>query len=664
MKKVLCLSLLLILCSKVALGQRDSISLDDVEVRGVRRVDNLSATAPMQRLSAAELLRLGAFGLEDALKHVAGVTVKDYGGAGGMKTASVRGLGAKHTAVSYDGLTLTDAQTGETDLSRYSLANMDAVSLTIGDGDNIFEPARNSASPALLALQTDLGDHDSEARLLRAGIAVGSWSTLQPSLFYRQRLSDRLAINVQGDYLYSENDYPFTLYNGTATSRQHRQHSRISSGHGEVNLRWTPTTADRIALKAYYYDCSRQLPGLVHYYTQDNDEQLSDRNAFGQAQYSHTFSTRLAMKAALRFNFSQSLYDVGIASGGVKTEHYWQREYYATTSWLYALTAWLSASYSLDYALNNLNSTLTTATSSVDGPIAVHPSRQSLWQQLAVRATTRRLTATARLLWSHFDHDVKAGEAAANAHRFSPSMAANYLLIRHPELHIRAAWKSIFRMPTFNELYYYHLGSTTLKPEHTSQWNVGLSLAHPWRRVGLRLTVDAYRGRVTDKIVAIPYNMFVWRTTNMASVRTHGVDVTLAADAQLASRHRWQLTANYSWQRIENHTNSTSPYYGNQLAYTPEHYGGVSATWTNPWLGLTLSGDAMSHRWTTNEHADGTRLAGFAELSLTAFRTITLRHCRLTLRAALHNLLDKQYEFVARYPMPGRSWRVACILEY
>ncbi len=663
MQKLTIIAALLAACPCVACAQRDSILLDSVEVRGVRHADNLTSPAPVQSLASQDMLRLGAYGVEDALRHVAGVTVKDYGGAGGMKTASVRGIGAKHTAVSYDGITLTDAQTGETDLARYSLANMESISLTMGDDDEIFQPARNAASAALLAMNTNMDLSLTASHRLRGGITIGSWGTVQPHVAWTQKVNSRMTVNVQGEYLYSENNYPFTLYNGTATSREHREHSRISSGHGEANILWTPSRRDRLTAKVYYYDCSRQLPGIVHLYTQDNNEHLTDRNAFSQATWRHTFSARLAMKTSVKFNWNKTLYDVGIPSGGVKTEHYWQREYYATTAWLYAFAPWLTADYSLDYAFSNLNSTLTTATSAVNGPIAVHPSRHSIVQQLAVKAQTGRLTATARLLYSAYIHGVKEGEKAGNAHRFTPSVMASYKLFSQPEIRVRASWKSIFRMPTFNELYYYHIGSATLTPERTSQWNVGLTAHKAFRLLDLRMTVDAYRGRVTDKIVAIPYNMFVWRTTNMASVRTHGIDATLNAEGRIAERQSWELTANYSWQRTENHTNSTSPYYGNQLAYTPEHTGAVALSWLNPWVNLTVAADGMSHRWTTNEHVDDTRLAGFAEMNITMFRTFPLRRASLTLRAAVRNVLDKQYEFIARYPMPGRSWKVSAIIE-
>ena len=54
--------------------------------------------------------RLGIHDMGDALKRFAGVQVKDYGGVGGMKTVNIRGLGAGHTGVVYDGVQVGDCQ--------------------------------------------------------------------------------------------------------------------------------------------------------------------------------------------------------------------------------------------------------------------------------------------------------------------------------------------------------------------------------------------------------------------------------------------------------------------------------------------------------------------------------------------------------------------------
>ena len=92
---------------------------------------------------------------------------------------------------------------------------------------------------------------------------------------------------------------------------------------------------------------------------------------------------------------------------------------------------------------------------------------------------------------------------------------------------MRASYKDIFRVPTFNDLYYLLIG-TAVRPEKTRQWNVGTTWAGRMGRVAdyVSLSVDGYYNEVDDKIVAVP-TMFVWKMSNVGKVETYGVDVNL-----------------------------------------------------------------------------------------------------------------------------------------
>ena len=129
-------------------------SIPEITVSDIYQTREVRSTAPLQVFSKDALKNLHALQVSDAVKHFAGVTVKDYGGIGGLKTVSIRSLGAQHTAVGYDGITLTDCQTGQIDIGRFSLDNVDQLSLSNGQSDNIFQPARFFAAAGILNIQT------------------------------------------------------------------------------------------------------------------------------------------------------------------------------------------------------------------------------------------------------------------------------------------------------------------------------------------------------------------------------------------------------------------------------------------------------------------------------------------------------------------------------
>ena len=76
----------------------------------------------------------------------------------------------------------------------------------------------------------------------------------------------------------------------------------------------------------------------------------------------------------------------------------------------------------------------------------------------------------------------------------------------------------------------------------------------------------------------------------------------------------------------------------------------------SPWVGVTVYANAVAERFSLPSHIEGTRLAPYAEWGAALYREFRLRPVTLSLRLDATNLFDKQYEVVARYPMPGRAF--------
>ncbi|MDE5645662.1 MAG: Plug domain-containing protein, partial [Muribaculaceae bacterium] len=129
-------------------------TLAELEVKGMRGQSVLESTAPTHTIDATQIRTSGITDISDAMRRMPGVNLRDYGGSGGMKTVSVRGLGAQHTGVIYDGAMLGDIQGGQIDLSRYSLENLSSLSLSIGDADDIYIPARAVSTASTLSVST------------------------------------------------------------------------------------------------------------------------------------------------------------------------------------------------------------------------------------------------------------------------------------------------------------------------------------------------------------------------------------------------------------------------------------------------------------------------------------------------------------------------------
>ena len=641
-------------------------TLGTAEVTAPRRPAALSSPTPVQRLDSADFRRQGITSVADALLRMAGVNLRDYGGAGGLKTVSVRGLGAAHTAVAYDGLCLSDHRRGEIDLQRYHPELLRSIELHPLGESSLLCPVRNLSAAAVVSLSAFHPD------TLRRGL--GGTATLKQSAFgsyhalgsLEGRTGQRSAASLCGDAFWSQNDYPFRVANGVASTRLRRTNSEMRGGSAEGRW-WQRMDNGLWESTAGFYRNNRQLPGQVILYVNENHERLKETSAFAQTRRTFRPGGRTECFAALRYQWQHTAYSDIDAQypGGALRQRYVQQEVYATGGLSRSLTPWLRLAYASDLSHAWLHSNLRQDNRAL---------RMGWLQSLSAQVVAGRFKLLVREADLWYRDESRTAASAADAgrrtrhyHAFTPMASASYRLWHAPvSMYLRAGWQQSYRLPTFSEAYFDHLGQAALRPERTNQWNGGLTLsAQPaawWP--GLTLTVDGYTNRVSHRIVSVPYTLFVWRTLNMGRVDAHGLDATLSSHWQPAPQWALRLTANYSLQRVADRTSPGADTYGNQLAYTPRHSGAASVGCETPWLSLTAHCRYASERWSTNEHLPTTSLPAYCEWGFTMARSFALGRCRLDLRADLLNAFNCRYEVVRRYPMPGRAYALSATLRF
>ena len=629
--------------------------LREAQVEALRLPLRRQGTAPRWEIDAGQFARCGITSTTDALRQLPGINLRDYGGAGGVKTVSVRGLGAAHTQVTLDGLPVLDARSGAVDFGQFDFTQLSSLSLQVADDARLLVPVR-ALSAATIALESH-----TERRAV--GLRVGSFGTVAPSLLWSTRWGSH-SLAAVADWAHGDNAYPFTLKNGRLTTRERRQHSTTNTLHTALRWRKTSTTTQLSADFTTATD-HRDLPGPVMLYTQAGTEQTADHDWTAQLRYHRTQGRWEWMGAGKAAGHTTHYLNLDAQfPDGRDEQQYRQGTAYATAGAAYHWNAHLSAAYAADYTYEALK---------FGSTLWRHVHRHSLQQSVSLRWSAAHCLLTARLLhhrhWNELLGTDRApnglpweqNDAARNARRFTPSLSLAYRAFRRPRaaLTLRLYAQQLFRLPSFAESYYFRFGNTHLRPELTRQIGVGGTL-HLLPRQGLfshfNLTLDAYANRVTDRIVATPRNPYIWQTTNLGSVEARGGDTTLDAALRLNARQRLNVALNYSFQRVEEAVSGAAP--RKQLAYTPVHSGTAALGWEHPWATLSMTATFASERWSTHNHAATTRLPGYAELGLTLRRHQPITaHQHLDCVFAVTNLTDQSYEVVRRYPMPGRAYQ-------
>lgn len=636
----------------------------------LQRLDEVVVTAkalskeviPVQQLAGAQLQRLGAHSVADAIRYFSGVQIKDYGGVGGLKTVNIRSMGTNHVGVFYDGIELGNAQNGTVDLGRFSLDNMEAVTLYNGQKSALLQPAKDFASAGSIYLQSRTPRFAAgERQHVKSTFKTGSFGVVNPSIVWDRRLNERISSSVSAEYMYTTGRYKFTYrvedsYDTTAV----RRNGDVNAVRLEGGL-FGSIKGGYWRAKTYLYRSERGYPGAVVKNKFSHEDRQWDTNVFVQGSFRKEFSPRysLLINAKYAYDYLHYLADPRRDEALMYVNNrYYQHETYVSVANQYALLPVWDVSFSADYQFNLLDADLTDF---------VYPRRHT---QLLAVATALRFPSVkmhASLLGTLVqDHVRSEAQGADNRAEWTPTVVVSYRPFSALDLNLRAFYKRIFRMPTLNDLYYTFIGNVDLEPEYTNQYNLGLTYAKEWGDRWLRrleVQADVYYNEVENKIVAMPTsNFFRWTMVNLGKVEIRGIDLALQTAWQWGKN--WYLTGrvNYTYQKAQDFTDPTDAYYGGQIPYIPWHSGSavLNLNWRE-WE-MNYSFIYTGERYSSRANIPVNYVLPWYTSDFSVSRTQHWGKGDLKLTLEVNNLFNQQYEVVICYPMPGTNFKA--IVQY
>ncbi len=631
---------------------------------------------PAQRLEGKALDQLNSHNVADAIRYFSGVQIKDYGGVGGVKTVDIRSMGTNHLGVFYDGIQLGNAQNGQIDLGKFSLDNIEEISLFNGQKSEIFQSAKDFGSAGTIYLRTRKPRFRVGRRYnLDLTFRTGSFGLLNPSARFEYKISEKVSASVNMEYIYANGRYKFryrkvfpsgaVAWDTTAIRRNGDLHSfriegglfgRMSGGH------WYA--------KVYYYDGEKGIPGAIVNNVWKNSQRQWDRNFFLQGSWQKSLSERLDLMVNAKYAHDYMRYLNPDTTLMYLDNRFDQDETYLSVATRYEIVHNWDVSLSADWQWNGLDASLTNF---------AKPQRNTLLTAVATAWRGFGLKAQGSLLGTFvFDrsHIVSGqsdlGTRSKRFHEFTPAIFVSWQPREERGLNFRAFYKKIFRMPTFNDLYYTDIGNADLKPEYVDQYNLGAAWDFTFPRTifrSLHLSADGYHNRISDKIIAVPKGtgQYRWMMMNIGKVRIWGVDVTASAEMTLPKGITINGRLNYTFQRAMDYSDPSdnkdaAGTYRGQIAYIPRHSG--SAVGGIYWwrMNLSYSFIYVGERWhnSSNIPVNYEQPWYTHDLSVSYSQPIATSSLRATLE--INNLFNQQYEVIANYPMPGTNFKL--ILQF
>ncbi len=660
-------------------------SNDSVPARPASRLDSMqhlenlivyghkpyAEVIPAQVLSAKTLESLNSHSVADAIRYFSGVQIKDYGGVGGIKTVDIRSMGTNHMGVFYDGIQLGNAQNGQIDLGKFSLDNIEEISLYNGQKSDIFQPARDFGSAGTIYLRTRKpkfapGKRDNFNFTMR----TGSFGLANPSLRWEHKLTDNVSLTLNTEYTYATGQYHF------------RYRKRFSDGtmawdttavrrNGDVQA-WRAEGAvfgaipdGRWNAKFYYYDSERGIPGAIVNNVWKNSQRQWDRNFFVQGGWQQKLSERYESQVNAKYARDFMHYVNPDTTLMLIDNKFWQDEIYVSSANKLTIMHNWEANLSVDYKWNYLNSTLVNFS---------YPTRHTSLAALATAYTLGGFKAQASLLYTMVNDRYASNNGGTIVarhsqwlHKWTPAAFLSYAPWVEHDFNLRAFYKRIFRMPTFNDLYYTDIGNASLRPEYVDQYNVGANYQiMPEGSIfsGFKISADAYYNYVTDKIIAVPKGtgQYRWMMMNIGKVKIRGIDVTTRTSITPVKDLRLDLNLTYTYQRAQDYSKpddyGDGGTYKGQIAYIPWHSGSAvfHASWRDV-VELNYSFIYVGERYHTSSNIPANHEQPWYTHDISAHYTFNWGKARFKLTGEVNNLFNQYYDVILNYPMPGRNYK-------
>ena len=629
---------------------------------------------PVQKLGGERLEGLSTQSVADAARYFSGVQIKDYGGVGGLKTIDVRSLGSNHLGVFYDGIEIGNAQNGTVDLGKFSLDNIEEISLYNGQKSEIFQPAQDFGSAGTLYMKTRRPRFEKGKNYnVQLCMKAGTFGLANPSILYEQKLSDNVHLSASAEFTYAHGRYHFRNRKVTADGTTAwdtvavRQNGDIRAWRAEAGF-FGYLPGGKWHVKGYFYDSERGIPGAIVNNVWKNSQRQWDRNAFVQGNFTYTAVRGYDMQLNAKYSNDRMRYLNPDTTLMYIDNTFLQQEIYLSFSNRVALSgdnAMISSlrtapvcwdlSVSADWKWNYLKG---------DMANFVYPERNTVLAAAAMQVYWKYLKMQASVLGTFvFDKihqpTLTMPTASKQKPQVTPAVFLSYQPYLKEELYLRAFYKHIFRMPTFNDLYYTDIGNIALQPEYTTQYDGGIQYDKQFAQgavSSLSLRADGYFNQVKNKILAVPKgnSQYRWQMMNLGYVEIRGSDVNASLTFRTPHKAYITIAGTYTYQKAQDFSDPKEPLtYGGQIAYVPWH--SCTATAHLNWRGLHVNYAFVyvGERYDNSANIPANYEQPWYTHDMSVSYEMPVGKTRMQFAVEINNMLNQQYEVIRNYPMPG-----------
>lgn len=571
--------------------------------------------------------------LSEMLLENTNIFIKSYG-MGGTATPAFRGTGASHTLIDWNGININSPMLGQSDLSLIPVGFIDDIQIYFGGASMSLN---NGGIGGTINLETKPVWNKETLISLNSGI--GSFGRY--SGFIKVKAGNyRIQTVTKGFYQYAENNFRY-LNNEigiepvwqTRTNNQVRQRGFSQ----EIYFRKGKNIT---SARLWYQSADRNLPASM----------LTSPNS-GERQFDESLRTMLnynAFKGNSNFSF--------------------------TGAWMLNRLNYFNRLASIDS--RNLSESLTLKTG-FENPIGEFTKLKIVLDELSViiktnnydhkiaRSTTT-LTASLVREKERFGTTILVREILDRQTFLIPdfSVGLQFRVIDEKEYFLKANISRNSKIPTMNDLFWVPGGNPDLKNEYSLSSEISYEMNQKISKsLHLKYDLSVFHYSIKDMILWHPGEFSYWTADNTRNASSSGVESSASVDF-VRNHFTSCLKAGYSFTRaigggskIENDVSV-----GKQLMYIPENQFNTSLRCGYENLYSSWTANFIGKRYIAVDNSK--YLSGYLINSIKTGIKLPLKRSSIDLNFNIDNLFNINYQSIAYYPLPGRSYNIKVLVQF
>ena len=567
------------------------------------------------KLRGSDDAALSGLSLADILQRESAVFIKQYGPSM-LATPSVRGTGAAHTALIWNGCNLQNGMNGQTDISLVPAFLFG--SFTLQQGASSASWGSGAAGGALFLNPS----RQNEASFLQENGSFGHRLTaIRFALPHK-----KFRFSLGAFRLSEDNNFTFHNHAYAEAPLMEQRNAKLDAAGILASLSVETGKNSVLHIGSWWQSANRHIPPIMSVpMSKAHQADATLRNTLN-------WTARIAaLQIQLRTAWfeEQLRYSDSLAS---INNTYNSRTLLQEAEFAYPI----SRNHKISIGINQ---TIQNAKSAMYGEDVKELSRRSAFAQWDALfwGNRMKLRSGLRKEWT-----------SRNDAPLIPFLSSSITLL--PHLTLNANYSGVYRIPTLNDLYWIPGGNPNLLPEHGTSAEAGLAWNSVVRTTSISVRADVFQSNINNWILWVPGNSFWW-PGNVKQVRNRGANFN--SDVKLnVKNHHFSLRSSLqvvsavvveTGDAFELHTQK-------QLIYVPHFSASGGIEWRHGSNRLEIQFVHTGLRYTSSDNKQA--LPAFSLFNAIAGKDIELGKYHMNLFLRWNNMFNAQYQIMLWRPMP------------